>query len=104
VEEGKETLGRIAVLMNENYCAAHNTRTAFFYYFESLDDNEAAGLLFNAAFEWAKSHGADQMLGPKGFLRSDGQGLLVEGFDVMPAIGNCLQSALLQLTHRKTGL
>ena len=87
VEEGKETLGRIAVLMNENYCAAHNTKTAFFYYFESLDDNEAAGLLFNAAFEWAKSHGADQMLGPKGFLRSDGQGLLVEGFDVMPAMG-----------------
>ena len=87
VEDGKDVLGRIAVLKNNNFCDYHKTNTAFFYYFESINDPQVSDLLFTSAFEWAKSHACDQMMGPKGFLRSNGQGLLVEGFDLMPAMG-----------------
>ncbi|MRS03597.1 hypothetical protein EG832_10320, partial [bacterium] len=87
VEEGGKTQGRIAVLKNENFCKHHQADIAFFHYFESTDDPQVSKLLFDAAFEWAKEQGATQLMGPKGFLRSSGQGLLVEGFDLLPAMG-----------------
>ncbi len=87
VEDEGKTLGRIAVLKNENFCAYHKAEVAFFYLFECVDDLQVSRLLFDGAFEWAKSHGATQIMGPKGFLRSSGLGLLIEGFDLLPAMG-----------------
>lgn len=82
-----EVCGRIAVLHNRNYCEYHKTPVAFFYYFESLDSHEIAGRLFEAAFEWARQRKLTAILGPRGFTRSSGAGLLVEGFDFPPAMG-----------------
>jgi hypothetical protein len=87
VESEGQTLGRIAVLENRPYNEFHRARTAFFYYFEVVEDVQAARLLFDAAFDWAKAHDLDTILGPKGLLRGDGQGLLVEGFEHRPAFG-----------------
>ena len=85
--EGRRDIGRIAVLDHRGYNGHHGTRTAFFAYFDCADDPAAARALFGAASEWAASRGLDRMIGPKGFLRSAGQGLLVEGFDHFPATG-----------------
>ena len=87
VEDNGKTLGRIAVLKNENFCKHHQAEVAFFYYFDCVDDLQVSQMLFDAASEWARSHTATLLMGPKGFLRSAGQGLLVEGFDVLPAMG-----------------
>ena len=87
VESEKDVLGRIAVLHNKNYCDYHNEKTAFFYYFESVNDPEVAKLLFDKVFEWANARGLNRIFGPRGFLRSSGIGLLVEGFDQWPAVG-----------------
>jgi len=85
--EGGRDLGRIAVLDHRGYNEHHKARTAFFCYFDAEDDPSAARALFDAASEWARSRGLDRLIGPKGFLRSAGQGLLVEGFERFPAMG-----------------
>lgn len=87
VEDENEVLGRIAALRNNNFCKYHNVNCGFFYYFECINDPGVSSLLFGAAENWAKEHACDQMLGPKGFLRSNGLGMLVEGFNSLPAMG-----------------
>lgn len=86
-ENNGEIAGRIAVLHNRNYTAHHNLNTAFFYYFDALDDVVVSRALFAAAYDWAKQRGLNAILGPKGFLRSSGVGMLVEGFEFRPAMG-----------------
>lgn len=87
VSDGGADLGRLAVFEHRPYNSHHNERTAFFSYFDAVDNIEAAGMLIDAAATWARRHGLQRLVGPKGFLRSDGQGLLVEGFEYFPAMG-----------------
>ncbi len=87
VETERHTLGRIAVLDNGPYNEFHHSKAAFFYYLDIVEDSQAARALFGAAFDWARSRGLDTVYGPKGLLRADGNGLLVEGFEHRPAIG-----------------
>jgi hypothetical protein len=96
VEEGKKTLGRIAVADHHNYNSHHGTRTAFFWCFEAVDDAAVTGLLLDAAAEWAGSRGLDLLVGPKGPLLGDGIGLLVEGFEHRPALGVAYNPAYYQ--------
>jgi hypothetical protein len=86
-ESGNEVVGRIAVLHNKNYCHLHQKELAFFYYFESVNDPAVAANLFDAASSWAKKRHLTQIMGPRGFLRSNGMGLLIEGYDHAPAMG-----------------
>ncbi|MGD2166303.1 MAG: hypothetical protein PVH50_12340 [Anaerolineae bacterium] len=86
-EEGDETLGRVAVIDNRPYNAYHGSQTAFFYYFDVVEDLNVARMLFGAAVDWARGRGLKVMMGPRGLLRSDGHGLLVEGFEHRPAMG-----------------
>lgn len=74
-------VGRIAVMENKPFNAYHGTHKAQFYLFECENDQEAATMLFERAFEWARARGLDAIIGPKGFGALDGYGLLVEGFD-----------------------
>ncbi len=87
VENENQVLGRIAVLHNQMYCEFHNVKFGFFYYFDSVNDLEVARLLFQTAEEWCRERKLDTLIGPKGFLRSNGNGILVEGFDQLPAVG-----------------
>jgi len=48
---------------------------------------EVSDLLFSAAEDWCQARGLDILIGPKGLLRSQGVGLLVDGFDQLPAVG-----------------
>jgi hypothetical protein len=85
--EGPCPIGRLAVLDNRRYNEFHKTRTAFFYMFECEYYRAATNALFQAAFDWARSRGLDQISGPKGFTPLDGFGLLVKGFEHRPAFG-----------------
>ncbi len=86
-ERDGRVVGRIAVLDHRLYNEHHNRRAAFFYLFECENDPEAAQGLFAAACDWARARGLTEMKGPHGFLRSDGHGVLVEGFEHRPALG-----------------
>lgn len=85
--DGDRTIGRIAVLENRNFNRVHGRSTAFFYLFECEEDRAAAQGLFEAAFDWARSRGLREIIGPKGFTALDGLGLLVKGFELRPAMG-----------------
>jgi len=88
-----QVIGRLATANNHRYNEFHQTKTAFFYYFECIDDQEVADGLFERGFEWAKSQGLDHVLGPKGFTVLDGFGMLVEGFEHQPAFGQAYNPA-----------
>jgi len=80
VRDGR-VVGRIGALENKPFNRYHGTRQAQFYLFECEDDREAAGALFEAAFDWARARGLNRLVGPKGFGALDGYGLLIEGFE-----------------------
>jgi len=80
VRDGRD-VGRIAVIENKPFNTYHKTRKADFYLFECENDLEAATVLFNTAFEWAKARELDVVIGPKGFGPLDGYGLLTFGHE-----------------------
>ncbi len=86
-EEDGRVLGRIAVLANRRYNDFHDSRVAFFYYFDAVDEAKVARGLFDAAAAWARARDLKTLIGPKGFLRSDGIGLLIDGFEHRAAPG-----------------
>ena len=86
-EKDGNVLGRIAAISNSRFNKASNQNSAFFYFFECLDDVSISLGLFNAVFDWARKRGHDRVYGPKGLLQGDGIGLLVDGFDLIPAMG-----------------
>lgn len=76
-----EMVGRIAALENIPYNQYHGTRQGAFYFFDSVDDQEVANVLFERAFEWARKRGLNRIVGPKGLSGFDGYGIQVEGFE-----------------------
>ncbi len=85
--QGKEVVGRIAVLEPRKRNAYRGRKEAYFYLFEVVEDIEVARALFAAAFDWARSRGLEEISGPSGFLPGDGLGALVKGFEHRPAMG-----------------
>ncbi len=81
------SVGRIVAMDNRRYNDFYNSRTAFFYWFECVDDPAVSDALFDAAFSWARACGLERMIGPRGFTPLDGRGLLVDGFEYRPAFG-----------------
>ncbi|MBN1259989.1 MAG: GNAT family N-acetyltransferase [Anaerolineae bacterium] len=86
-EQDGSPVGRIGVMDNRNYNTHLGRRDAFFGFFESSDDMTVSRALFEAAFDWARRRGLERMLGSKGMIGADGCGILVEGFDYLPALG-----------------
>lgn len=82
-----ELLGRIAAIDNRHFNEFNQQRSGFFFLFECEDDPQAAGELFAAACDWAKSRRLERIFGPKGFNALDGLGMLVHGFEHRPAFG-----------------
>ncbi|MCL5429487.1 MAG: hypothetical protein M1347_06805 [Chloroflexi bacterium] len=80
VRDGK-VMGRIASIENKPYNRYHNKKTANFYLFDTVEDQSVANGLFERVFEWARSRGLTQVVGPKGFGPLDGYGIQVEGFE-----------------------
>ncbi len=85
-ERDGRTLARVAVLDNRRYNDYTSRNAAFFTYFDAVDDAEAARGVLDAAGRWAAERGRTTLLGPKGFVRSDAPGLLVEGFEYEAAL------------------
>lgn len=84
---GKEVVGRIAVLEPRQRNAYRNQRGAFFTLFDAVDEGEVARALFDAAFDWARGRGLETISGPEGFSAGDSLGVLIRGFEYLPALG-----------------
>jgi hypothetical protein len=84
-----ELIGRIAAFTNKKYI---NKGTAYptggIGFFDCINDQQVADLLFNTAKQWLISKGMEAMDGPINFGdRDKGWGLLVEGFNREPMYG-----------------
>lgn len=86
VKDGK-TAGRIAVMDNTRCNEFRGEKTAFFGFFDVIEDPRAAKSLFEVAFEWSRSRGLNRMIGPRGLIGSDSSGVLVGGFEHRAAMG-----------------
>jgi GNAT superfamily N-acetyltransferase len=82
-----EVRGRIGVMENRRYNQHLGRRSAFFGYLEAVDDVAVSRALFDAAFQWARDRRLDTVMGPRTLLNTNAAGLLVEGFDLLPAMG-----------------
>ncbi|MCX6561045.1 MAG: hypothetical protein NTZ26_11120 [Candidatus Aminicenantes bacterium] len=86
-ERDGRTRARIAVLLNRRYNDYTGKPAALFNWFDAEDDAEAARAVIDAAAAWARARGLTTLYGPKGMLRTDCPGILVEGFEYEAALG-----------------
>ena len=81
-----EVVGRIAAIKNDLHNEHHNDNVGFFGFFECVNEQQVANMLFDAAKQWLKEKGLNAMRGPANPSSNDEYGLLVEGFDDSPRI------------------
>ncbi len=86
LDENDKVLGRIGAITNENYVKHWKENYGFFGFFESVNDQEVANALFDAAINWLKEKGVDGVYGPMNPSTNDTCGTLVDGFDTPPYI------------------
>jgi GNAT superfamily N-acetyltransferase len=77
-------VGRVAGVIDRNYVKFHEEQTAFFGFFECIEDQGVCTELLGAVLQWAKERGMTRLLGPMNPTTNDECGLLVEGFDSDP--------------------
>lgn len=85
-EKNGSIAGRIAAIHNKRFNEYNNTKVGFFGFFESIDDQSVANLLFKVAGDWLKERGLKEFIGPTNPGMMDEVGLLVEGFEYDPSL------------------
>ena len=81
LDENNHAIGRIAAFINEKKAYKEEQPTGGCGFFECIDDQVAANMLFDQAKTWLESHGMKAMNGPINFGENDmWWGLLVDGF------------------------
>lgn len=82
-------VGRIGAFYNREKAAIEEQPTGGCGFFEAIDSQEVANLLFDASRDWLAARGMEAMDGPINFgQRRDWWGLLVEGFEHQPLYKN----------------
>ncbi len=66
-----ELNGRVAAFIDHNTAQKHDQPTGGMGFFECINDQEAANLLFDTAREWLKERGMEAMDGPINFGETD---------------------------------
>lgn len=84
-KDGK-AVGRVMGIIHHPYNQMHQEKTARFFNFDCINNQEVANALINAVEQWAKDKGMNKMIGPFGFSDKDPQGLQIEGFDLLPVL------------------
>lgn len=84
-EQG-QAIGRVAAFFDRKHANKGNDQpTGAFGFFECINDQRAAFMLFDQCKEWLISKGMEAMDGPVNFgSRDRWWGLLIEGFDLEP--------------------
>lgn len=81
--------GRIAAFYNRALSGLNDQPTGSCGFFECVNDQAAANMLFDAARQWLAERGMEAMDGPVNFGDRDSWwGLLVDGFELQPLYAN----------------
>lgn len=78
--------GRIAAIFNKTHLQVYRDDTGFFGFFDSVNHTEVSRALFKSAFEYLKSKGIRNVLGPANPTSNDSLGFLYSGYDKAPLI------------------
>jgi hypothetical protein len=86
INDKNETIGRVAAFVNQKTVKKGNDQpTGGMGFFECINDQAAAFMLFDTCKMWLKSKGMEAMDGPINFgTRDRWWGLLIDGFDREP--------------------
>jgi len=84
-KDGK-VVGRMAGVIDQTHNDFHKENTAFFGFFESIDDPKVAETLIREISSWAKENGMNLLRGPMNPSTNHECGLLVEGFNDPPQV------------------
>jgi len=80
-DKNQNLIGRIAAFINYNKWEKDGKKVGGIGFFDCIDNQEAADLMFNEASQWLASQKADTIEGPINFGENNEYwGLLVEGF------------------------
>ncbi len=81
MDGNSKVIGRIAAFIDHNRSKVYRQPTGGLGFFEVIEDEKAAFMLFDTAIEWLKSQGMEAVDGPVTFGSNESNwGLLVEGF------------------------
>ncbi len=82
-------VGRIAAFYNRALAMLNDQPTGSCGFFECIDNQRVADMMFDAAREWLRERGMEAMDGPVNFGDRDSWwGLLVDGFELQPLYAN----------------
>jgi GNAT superfamily N-acetyltransferase len=81
-----EIMGRIVASDDPKYNALHGSNVGSFGMFESIDDQQVAAALFDAAAQWLRDLGRDEIMGPIDYSTNYLCGLLIDGFEHSPTL------------------
>ena len=84
-KDGK-IVGRVAAIINRRANERWNCHQVRFGWFDFIDDFEVSTALLKAVEDWGKARGMSEMAGPLGFIDTDREGMLVEGFDQLASM------------------
>lgn len=85
-QSNNETVGRVAAIVDYNYCKYHKKNVGFFGFFETVNDYSVAEALLNAVVKYHKDKMLSEIYGPTNPSLNDEAGFLVSGFDSPPMI------------------
>ena len=79
-KEGR-LVGRVAAIVNHRANEQWGRKQVRFGWFDFVDDPEVSAALLNTVEQWGRERGMTEMAGPLGFIDTDREGMLIEGFD-----------------------
>ena len=79
-KDGK-MVGRVAAIINHRANERWNRKQVRFGWFDFIDDKEVSEALLKAVEQWGLQHGMTEIVGPLGFIDTDREGMMIEGFD-----------------------
>ena len=74
-------VGRVAGIINHRANERWDRKLVRFGWFDFVDDTEVSEALLKAVEDWGRGQGMTEIAGPLGFIDTDREGMLVDGFD-----------------------
>ena len=79
--QDNRVVGRVAAIINRRANELWHVNQVRFGWFDFIDNLEVSTALLNAVEQWGRERGMTEMAGPLGFIDTDREGMLIEGFD-----------------------
>ena len=76
-----KVVGRVAAIINRRANEQWKVKLVRFGWLDFIDDLEVSTALLDAVEQWGRERGMTEMAGPLGFIDTDREGMLIEGFD-----------------------